>query len=138
MSTISIIRTAKDNNQRQLARSWVNSYAIGGTALVVAAVFPGSTSVALMGIEAKMCLHIGQIYRGPQYSMRDAFGAAAAVGLACVLGKIAALEALNWIPWAGWAAKAAIAGAVIKGLGEAIIEYYETHPVGGLPAIPSK
>lgn len=135
MSTVSMIQTVPVTSKRQLARNWVNSYAIGGTAVVVAAIFPGSTSVALMGIEAKMCLHIGQIYRGPQYSMGDALGATAAVGFACVLGKIAALEALNWLPWAGWAAKAAIAGAVIKGLGEAIIEYYETNHAGELPSV---
>ena len=75
-----------------------------------------------------MCLHIGQIYRGPSYSMKDALGAAGAVGLACIAGKIAALELLNLVPFAGWAAKAAVAGTIIKGLGAAIIAYYEANP----------
>ncbi len=113
--------------KRELATNWVNGYAVTGAAVVIVAVFPGSTAVALMGIEGKMCLHIGQIYRGPDYSMKDALGAAAAIGLVCVAAKIEALELLNLIPFAGWGAKAALAGAVIKGLGAAIIEYYEAN-----------
>jgi len=114
--------------KRERAQEWVNGYAVTGAVIVVAAVFPGSTAVALMGIEGKMCLHIGQIYRGPDYSMKDALGAAAAVGIVCVAAKIAALEMMNMVPFVGWAGKAVLAGGVIKGLGTAIIEYYEANP----------
>ena len=107
------------------AREWVNGYALTGTGIVVAAIVPGSTSIALMTIEATMCFHIGRIYRGDDFSMKEAGSIAASVGLAAVTGQILALEALTLIPWAGWAAKAGIAGGIIKGLGETIISYYE-------------
>lgn len=116
--------------KKQLARNWVNTYAVTGAGLVVAAIVPGSTAIALMGIEGKMCLHIGQIYRGADYCWKDATGAAAAVGVACVAGKVAALEALNFVPIAGWIIKAPVAGSIIKLLGEAIIDYYETNTSG--------
>ena len=34
-------------------------------------------------------------------------------------------EALTLVPFAGWVAKAPIAAGIIKGLGEAIIAFYE-------------
>ena len=113
--------------KRELAKKWVNGYTVAGAAAVIAAIIPGSTSVLLMGIEARMCLHIGMIYRGSNYSWKEALAASGAVGLACVAGKLVALEALNLIPFAGWAAKSVVAGTVIKTLGEAIIQYYESN-----------
>lgn len=107
------------------ARQWVNGYAVSGAALVAAAVFPGATSAALMAIEGRMCYHIGKIFNGEEYTMGDAVAVAGVVGLASMVGKIAALEALNLVPVAGWIVKAPVAGAVIKGLGEAIIAHYE-------------
>ncbi|RYZ15798.1 MAG: hypothetical protein EOO70_05995 [Myxococcaceae bacterium] len=92
---------------------------------MVAAVFPGSTSAALLVIEGTMCYQIGRIYKGDAFSPGDSVAVAGVVGLAAVAGKIAALEALNLIPLAGWAVKAPVAGAVIKGLGEAIIFHFE-------------
>ncbi|HBK22439.1 MAG TPA: GTP-binding protein HSR1 [Planktothrix sp. UBA10369] len=112
-------------SKQDRAREWVNNYAITGTAIVVAAIVPGTNAVALIAIEATMCFHIGRIYRGDDFSMKEAGGIAASVGLAAVAGQIIALEALTLIPWAGWAAKGAIAGGIIKTLGEAIISYYE-------------
>ncbi len=113
-------------SKQYLAREWVNNYALTGTGIVVIAIIPGSNSVALMTIEATMCFHIGRIYRGTDFSMKEAGAIAGSVGLAAVAGQIVALEALTLIPWAGWLAKAAIAGGIIKGLGEAIINYYES------------
>lgn len=112
-------------SKQEQARVWVDGYAIAGAALVIAAVVPGATSVALVAIETTMCFQIGKIYRGDGFSMGDAVAAAGVVGLAAVVGKIAALEALNLIPLAGWAVKAPVAAAVIKGLGEAIIFHFE-------------
>ncbi len=114
---------AKSKAER--ARVWVDGFAIGGAALVAAAVVPGATSAALIVIEGTMCLQIGKIYKGDDYTMGEAVATAGVVGLAAVVGKIAALEALNLIPLAGWAIKAPVAGAVIKGLGEAIIYHFE-------------
>jgi uncharacterized protein (DUF697 family) len=107
------------------ARDWVNGYAVTGTAIVVAAIIPGSTTVVLTGVEATMCYQIGKIYKGDGYPWADAVQAAGLVGLVSIVAKAAALEALNFVPFAGWAAKAAIAGGIIKGLGEAVINHYE-------------
>jgi uncharacterized protein (DUF697 family) len=112
-------------SNRSRAETWVNGYAVAGTGLVVAAVVPGATSAALITIEATMCYQIGKIYRGDDYEWGEAVAAAGVVGLAAIAGKIVALEALTLIPWAGWAAKAAIAGGIIKGLGQVVIAHYE-------------
>ena len=113
------------SSKKEKARKWVNGYAVTGAVVVVAAFFPGSTAAALMVIEAEMCFEIGKIYRGDDFTFTEAVAAAGAVGLVAVAGKIAALEALSLVPFAGWAAKAPIAGGLIKGLGEAVIAYYE-------------
>jgi len=107
------------------ARIWVNSYAIVGAAIVIAAVVPGTTSAALIAIEGHMCYQIGKIFRGDDYTMGEAAAAAGVIGLASVAGKLVALELLNFVPFAGWAAKALVAGSVIKLLGEAVIAHYE-------------
>jgi uncharacterized protein (DUF697 family) len=112
-------------SKRDTARTWVNGYSIAGAGIVIAAVFPGTTSAALVTIEITMCYQIGKIYRGDDYEWGEAVAAAGVVGLAAVVGKLAALEALNLVPFAGWAAKAPIAAGIIKGLGEAIIAFYE-------------
>lgn len=112
-----------DNKSR--ARRWVNGYAIAGTGVVTAAVIPGSTSTALVAMEAHMCYQIGKIYRGADYTMQEAIAAARVVGMVAVTAPLLAMEALNAIPIAGWAVKAGVAGGVIKTLGEAIIAYYE-------------
>ena len=112
-------------SKRDRARTWVNGYTVAGAAIVVAAVFPGGSSAALATMEMTMCYQIGKIYRGDDYQWGEAVAAAGVVGLASVVGKLAALEALNLVPFAGWAAKAPIAAGIIKGLGEAIIAFYE-------------
>lgn len=117
--------------RKERARAWVNNYSVLGAGIVMAAVFPGSTALALATMETHMCYEIGKIYRGGVYSMEEAAAAAAAVGIAVIAGPIIALEALTWIPFAGWAAKGAAAGAVIKALGEAIIHHYESTQSGG-------
>lgn len=113
------------SSKRDQAKTWVNGYAVTGAAVVIGAVFPGSTSAALMLIEAEMCFDVGRIYRGEDFTFSEAVAAASAIGLVAAAGKIAALEALNLVPGAGWAAKAPIAGGLIKALGESIISYYE-------------
>jgi len=111
--------------KQQRARAWVNGYTAAGTAIVIAAVFPGSTSAALIVMETHMCLQIGKIYKGEHYSMREAASAARVIGLVAVAAKLVALEALNAVPFAGWAVKGVVAGGVIKALGESIIAHYE-------------
>ena len=114
---------AKSNKER--ARVWVHSYVALGTGIVIAAVVPGTTSIALAAMETHMCYEIGKIYKGVEFSAGDAGAVAAAVGIAAIAGQMAALEALNFVPFAGWAVKGAIAGGIIKALGEAIITHFE-------------
>ena len=112
-------------SKKERARVWVHSYVALGTAIVIAAIVPGTTSVALATMEAHMCYEIGKIYKGTEYTVTEAASVAAAVGVAAVAGQMIALEALNFIPFAGWAVKGAVAGGIIKGLGEAIIMHFE-------------
>jgi len=109
----------KDN-----ARAWVNGYSITGAGIVIAAVIPGTSSLALVAIEATMAFHIGQIYK-KDFTQADGVEVATKVGIAIVAGNIASLEALNFLPIMGWVAKAPLAAAIIKILGEAIIAYFE-------------
>jgi uncharacterized protein (DUF697 family) len=111
--------------EKDSANKWVYGYAATGGALVIAAIVPGSTSVALMGIEATMAYHIGKIYEN-DFTMDDATALAKRIGLASVMGKVAALEALNFVPFAGWAVKGPVAAGIIKLLGNSIIEYFES------------
>jgi uncharacterized protein (DUF697 family) len=107
------------------ARKWVNGYTATGTALAIAAIIPGSTTLVLCGLEQTMCYQIGKIYKGDSYRLSDAVQVAGVVGIAGLLGKAIALEGLNLIPFAGWAAKAAVAGSIIKAMGELVIKHYE-------------
>jgi uncharacterized protein (DUF697 family) len=107
------------------ARKWVNGYTVAGTAVVIAAIIPGTTSTALAAMEAHMCYAIGKIYKGEDYTMKEAVAVARIVGLVAIAAPMVALEAANAVPIAGWAVKGTIAGGVIKTLGEAIIARYE-------------
>jgi uncharacterized protein (DUF697 family) len=113
------------SSKKDKAQTWVNGYAVAGAAAVAAAVFPGSTSAALIAIEGHMCYQIGKIYRGDDYSLSEGIAVAGVIGLASIGAKLVALEALNFVPFAGWVVKAPIAGGVIKILGEVIIAHYE-------------
>ena len=107
------------------ARAWVNGYVVIGTGIVVAAVLPGTTAVALIAIEEHMCYEIGKIYRGQDYSLGDAVKQSLAIGITAIAAQVAALEALNLLPGPGWLIKGATAGTAIKALGELIIKHYE-------------
>jgi len=72
-----------------------------------------------------MCYEIGKIYRGENFTMREAARTAAVVGIACVAGKGLALELLNWLPGYGWLVKGGVATSTIKLMGEAIIKHFE-------------
>lgn len=111
--------------KRQEAQKWVKGYTSVGVAIVVAAIVPGSTTIALIAVEATMVSHIGGIYRGTDISMEEAAAIAGRIGLACIVGQIGTLEFLNTLPVFGWAAKAAIAGTIIITLGDSIIDYFE-------------
>jgi uncharacterized protein (DUF697 family) len=111
--------------KKERARKWVNGYAATGTAIAVAAIVPGTTTAALCMLEQTMCYQIGKIYKGDDYKLSDAIQVAGLIGFVGLLAKAAALEALNFVPFAGWAAKGAIAGSIIKSMGELVIKHYE-------------
>ena len=100
-----------------------------GTGIVVAAILPGTTGLALGVLELSMCYHIGRIYQGGEYSWDDARIATKVIGVTTMAAKAAAvvaLELLNLAPGLGWLAKGPIAAGVMKGLGEATIAYYQS------------
>lgn len=111
--------------KRKKALIWVHGYAATGAAVVIAAIIPGSTSAGLLLLEGTMAFHIGKIYK-VHFTREDGIAVAQKVGLAAVLGKIVALEALNFVPFAGWAVKAPIALGVIEILGREIIAHFES------------
>ena len=114
-------------DKKAQARRWVNGYTVAGTAIVVAAIVPGSTSAALVAMEVHMCYEIGKIYRGKIYTLKDAARAAKVIGLVALAAQIVALEALDFVPFAGWAVKGGLAGGIIKTMGETVIAFYERH-----------
>lgn len=113
-------------SKRERAKGWVNGYTVIGTGIVVAAVFPGTTSIALIAIEEHMCCEIGKIFRGENYSLVDAATASTSIGLVAIGVQLAALEACNFLPGPGWLIKGGVAGTTIKLLGESIISFYES------------
>ncbi len=50
-------------SKRDEAKNWVHGYTTVGIGIVIAAIIPGSTSLALMGLDATMAYHIGKIYK---------------------------------------------------------------------------
>ena len=77
-----------EKSKKERARAWVHSYMAIGIGVVVAAFVPGSTSAALMTMEAHMCYEIGKIYKGQDYTMAEAVRTAAAVGLASIRDRL--------------------------------------------------
>lgn len=115
--------------KKEPARKWVHGYMAAGTGIVVAAILPGTTGLALGVLELSMCYHIGRIYQGGEYSWDDARIATKVIGVTTMAAKAAAvvaLELLNLAPGLGWLAKGPIAAGVMKGLGEATIAYYQS------------
>ena len=115
-----------DTSRREKAEKWVNGYTGAGVAaVVVASPIPGAASTILCGIEATMAYQIGKIYKGDGWSMADAKAAAGIIGLASFTGKIAALEAAILLGPLAPFGKAAIAGGIVKGLGQLVIRHFE-------------
>lgn len=110
---------------RAQAESWVNGYTATavGTVLVTALV-PGAATGILCALEATMCLQIGKMYK-PDFSKSDAAKAAGTIGLAALAGKIVALEAAILTGPFAFAVKPAIAGGIVKAMGQLVINYFE-------------
>lgn len=107
------------------AREWVNGYTAGAVGTVLAtALIPGAATAILCSLEATMCYQIGMLYRH-DWKMSDAAAAAGAIGLASLAGKIAALEAAILAGPFAFIIKPAIAGAIVKAMGELVIKHFE-------------
>jgi len=118
------MNTTNLNSPRHRANQIVNNYSTGcaGTALSTGPL-PG-TSVALAGIEAKMCYEIARAYQ--QYpTMKECSTIIAGLAVASVGLKSIAIEAASFFPVIGWVAKSGIAYAGCQIVGMAIIDHYE-------------
>jgi uncharacterized protein (DUF697 family) len=124
--TIIFSQIIVQNSEKKLrARARVNRYAALGTVIVIAAIIPGTTSITLAVIEVIMCCQIAKIYRGEEFTLQEAIAVGRIVGFVALAAPMLALEIVNLIPFAGWLVKGAVAGGVIKVLGEVIIARYE-------------
>lgn len=118
--------------KRKRAEEWVNGYTAGAVGIVaLTAVVPGTATAVLCGIEGTMCFQIGKIYRGDDWKMSDAFVTARSVGLAALVGKIAALEAAILLGPFAPVGKAAIAAGIVKVMGQMVIRHFEVLAEGG-------
>jgi len=111
--------------QRKRAEAWVNGYTAAAVATVCAtAIIPGAATLILCSIEATMCYQIGKIYRH-EWSMADGTAAAGVVGLASLVGKIAALEAAILTGPGAFVIKPVIAAVIVKAMGQLVIKHFE-------------
>ena len=111
---------------RDRARSYVNKLAAGGGAFGTVPMPPGGHSAALTALESKMCVDISRMYGIKTY------GVVWKILIIILIKQLGvstiakgAGEVLNFIPFFGHLAKGAISAGVIKGIGEALITYYE-------------
>lgn len=112
--------------KRQRAEGWVNGYTATAIGLVLAVSWvPGAATATLCALEATMCLHIGRIYKGDAWSKTDALAAAKLIGLAGLVGPIAAMEAAILLGPFAFVAKPAVAAGIVKAMGQLIIRYFE-------------
>lgn len=110
---------------QEKATIYVNRHSAVAAGVVVAtALVPGAAATILIGQEAIMAYQIAQIY-GIDMTKTQAAGVATSIGLAAVAGKIVALEAAILTGPFAFAIKPVIATAIVKILGEQIIDYFE-------------
>lgn len=120
-----LARTGDSSERRRKAEAWVNGYTATavGTVLVTSPI-PGAASAILLTLEGTMCYQIGKIYRA-EWSAAEASAAAAAIGVASLAGKIAALEAAILLGPFALVAKPAIAAGIVKAMGQLVIKHFE-------------
>lgn len=103
---------------REQARSAVNKWSLGFAAV---AWIPGSHYV-MTGGDVTMVLQVGAIFDVDLD--RTQAGAVFATIAAPVIGSKIAHSVLDFVPVFGWAAKSVVAAGVTKGVGEALISYF--------------
>ena len=116
---------------REKAENWVNGYTATAVGTVLAtALIPGAATGILCALEVSMCLKIGQMYDA-NFSSKEAAAAAGTIGLAALAGKIAAMEAAILTGPFAFAVKPAIAGGIVKGMGQLVSQYFEDREQNG-------
>ena len=114
-----------NDERRAKAQSWVNGYTATAVGAVLAvAIVPMAATGVLCTLEVTMCYQIGKIYRH-NWTMGEATTAAGVVGLAAVAGQIAALEAAILTGPFAFVIKPAIAGGIVKTMGQLVIKHFE-------------
>ena len=103
---------------REQARSAINKWALGFASV---AWIPGSHYL-MTGGDVTMVIQIGSIFAVDMD--RTGAGAVFTTIAAPLIGSKLAHTALDFVPVFGWAAKSAVAATVTKGVGEALITYF--------------
>ncbi|MGC4004804.1 MAG: hypothetical protein QM811_17490 [Pirellulales bacterium] len=110
---------------RRQAEAWVNGYTATAVATVCATAWlPGAATGILCALEATMCFHIGKLYK-PGFTAAEGTAAAGTIGLAALAGKIVAMEGTILLGPFAFAAKPAIAGGIVKTMGQLVISFFE-------------
>lgn len=109
---------------RDKARMLVHKYAAGGTAWAMLPI-PIATSPGLTALEAHMIYWIARLY-GESPSHTDTIMLAAGLEVGSTGLKHAAKYLVGFIPVIGWGIKGVIAGLAIEGMGQIIIQHYES------------
>jgi uncharacterized protein (DUF697 family) len=114
-----------DDERRRKAEQWVNGYTATAVGTVLAtALVPGAATAILCTLEATMCYQIGKIYKH-EWSMGEATATAGIVGVASLVGQIAALEAAILAGPLAFIIKPAIAAGIVKAMGQLVIKHFE-------------
>lgn len=112
-------------DKRAKAERWVNGYTATAVGTVLAtALIPGAATAVLCALEGTMCYQIGKIYKA-EWTMSEATAAAGVVGLAALVGQIAALEAAILTGPFAFAIKPVIAAGIVKAMGQLVIKHFE-------------
>jgi uncharacterized protein (DUF697 family) len=107
------------------AWTWIHGYTATAVGLVAAsAPIPGAGTVVCISIETSMCFHIGKIY-GYDMTWEIARDHSIKIGLATIVGGLAALEAATLAGPFAFVLKPTIAAPLIEVLGKTVIDYYE-------------
>jgi uncharacterized protein (DUF697 family) len=114
-----------NDERRRKAEAWVNGYTATAVGTVLAtALIPGAATAVLCALEATMCYQIGKIYKN-DWTMSEATTAAGVVGLAALVGQIAAMEAAILTGPFALAIKPVIAASIVKTMGQLVIKHFE-------------
>ena len=111
--------------KRSRAEAWVNGYVATAAATVCAtAIVPFAATGILCTLEGTMCYQVGKIYKS-DWTVSEGAAVAGVIGLAAVAGQVAALEAAILTGPFAFAIKPAIAGGIVKAMGQLVIKHFE-------------